>query len=202
MAARAETIDRIAVSVGNRVITTSDIERQIRVAAFISGSKPDLSPASRRAAADRIVDQKLIQAELETARYPEPSPEEVDSALAAFKAKFYPAAEAYQRALAEAGVTEDDLKEFLHWQRRFASFVGVRFRPTANVSEQDVARYFDRTVAPAARAVSPAQTVTLDAYRARIVEKLTADLVDEQTEDWLRESRKRADIVFHEEAFQ
>ena len=32
--ARGEIIDRIAASVGNRVITASDLDRQIRVAAF------------------------------------------------------------------------------------------------------------------------------------------------------------------------
>src|SRR3954453_700777 len=67
---QAETIDRIAVAVGNRVITTSDIERQIRVSAFLSGAKPDLSAEARRKTAEAMVDQKLIRGELEANRYP------------------------------------------------------------------------------------------------------------------------------------
>ena len=70
--AHAEIIDRIAVSVGKSVITTSDIDRQIRVSAFLDGVKPDLSPANRSAIADRMVEQKLIRRELETSRFPVP----------------------------------------------------------------------------------------------------------------------------------
>jgi peptidyl-prolyl cis-trans isomerase SurA len=202
LAARAEIIDRIAVSVGTRVITTSDIERQIRVAAFVSGVKPDLSAAARRQADERMIDQKLIQMELETARYPEPAPADLDAAFNEFKAKYYPAPEQYRRALAESGVTEEDVKELLHWQRRFTSFVGIRFRPSTSVSDSDIAQYFQSTVAPAARAANPGASVTLDEFRDRIAEKLTADRVDRQTEEWLLDVRKRTEIVFHEEAFR
>src|SRR5260370_21045608 len=67
----ADIIDRIAVSVGNRVITISDIDRETRVTAFINGVKADLTPAGKRATAERLVEQKLIQRELETSRYPD-----------------------------------------------------------------------------------------------------------------------------------
>src|SRR5438477_7552515 len=64
IAASATIIDRVSVSVGNRVITASELDRQIRVTAFQNGVKPDFSPAARRATADRMVEQKLIQREL------------------------------------------------------------------------------------------------------------------------------------------
>src|SRR5208283_3476998 len=51
----AEIVDRIAVSVGNRVITTSDLDRQIRVSAFLNGAKADQSAPARRAMAERMV---------------------------------------------------------------------------------------------------------------------------------------------------
>ena len=64
MAARGEIIDRIAASVGNKVITASDLDRQLRVAAFQDGVKADFSPARKRAAAEAMIEQKLIQTEL------------------------------------------------------------------------------------------------------------------------------------------
>jgi hypothetical protein len=197
-----ETIDRVAVSVGNRVITTSDIERQIRVAAFLSGTKPDLSPKSRREAADRLIDQKLIQLELETARYPEPAPQELEAVFDEFKAKFYPLPDDYRRALAASGITEDDIKEQLHWQRRWVSFVGLRFRPGTGVTEREISDYFDSTVAPAARAANPSGTVTLDEFRERIADKLVGDRVDAQMAEWLGKAREQTEVVFHEEAFK
>lgn len=202
MAARAETIDRIAVSVGNRVITTSDIERQIRVAAFLSGAKPDLSAKARRQTAERLVDQRLIRIELETARYSEPAPQDIEPALAGFKAKFYPTDQQYRRALAELAITDEDVREQLHWQRRWASFVAVRFQPATAVSDHEIADYFEKAVAPAARAANPESAVSLDDFRDRIAEKLTGDLVDKQMLEWLDDARKRTEILFHEEAFQ
>jgi hypothetical protein len=80
--AAADIIDRIAVSVGAQVITASDLDREIRVSAFLQGSVPDFSPAARRATADRMVDQKLIHHELETSRYPVPQASEIDPVLA------------------------------------------------------------------------------------------------------------------------
>ncbi|MGA8577407.1 MAG: hypothetical protein WB579_01900, partial [Bryobacteraceae bacterium] len=62
--ASATIIDRIAVSVGNRVITTVDIDRAIRVPAFLNGQQPDFSAASKRAAAERLVEQTLVRREL------------------------------------------------------------------------------------------------------------------------------------------
>ena len=72
MVLRAEIIDRIAVSVGNQAITISDLDREIRVTAFLNRTPPDFSPAARRATADRMVEQRLILRELENSRYPSP----------------------------------------------------------------------------------------------------------------------------------
>jgi hypothetical protein len=74
---RAEIVDRIAVSVANRVITQSDLERQIRVTAFQNDKNPNFSSANKRVVAEKMIEQKLIQRELENSRYPVPSPEEL-----------------------------------------------------------------------------------------------------------------------------
>src|SRR5262245_7837713 len=67
--AAGEVIDRIAVSVNNRVITESEILRQIRITAFMNGEKPDFSAENKRRTADRLVEQALIRHEIETSRY-------------------------------------------------------------------------------------------------------------------------------------
>ena len=45
---RAEIIDRVAVVVGKRVITESEIVREIRLTAFLNGAPLDFSAASKR----------------------------------------------------------------------------------------------------------------------------------------------------------
>jgi len=198
----AEIIDRIAASVGNLVITASDLDRQIRVAAFLNRTQPDFSPASRRAMAERMVDQKLILRELDNSRYPAPAAAEVDPIFEKFKKDNFASDEEYRRALADDGVSEQDVRDQLLWERRLLLFIDVRFRPGVQVSAQDIEDYFTRVVEPAARAAHPDQPVTLDSYRAQIEEKLTGDRVDQQMNAWLANAKRRTDVVFHEEALQ
>jgi hypothetical protein len=200
--APAETIDRIAVAVGNRVITVSDIERQLRLAGFLSGAKPELTAEARRRMAETMVDQKLVSRELETARYPEPSASELDSVFADFKSGYFASDAEYRRALTEAGLTEADVKQQLLWQRRWLSFVAVRFRPAVQVTDADVRAYYETSVLPAAKAANPGATFTFEEFRDAIVTKLTGDRVDQAMEQWLAEMRQRTEVVFHEEAFQ
>lgn len=64
-AAPAEVLDRIAVTVGKRVITDSDVRREIRLSAWMNGTPPDFSPASRRRTAERLVERALAETEME-----------------------------------------------------------------------------------------------------------------------------------------
>jgi hypothetical protein len=201
-ALHGEIIDRIAVSVGNRVISTSDVERQIRVAAFLSGSKADVSAAARRAMAERMVEQTLIRRELETSNYPVPGAAEVEPEYQAFRARLHPDAGEFARALADAGIAERDLKAELLWQLTLTGFVGLRFRPGVQVTAGDIQQYFETVVAPLARTAHPGEPVELKDYRDGIETKLTGDRADREMDKWLKEARGRTVVVFHEEAFQ
>lgn len=198
----ADIIDRIAVSVATRVITTSDLDREIRVTSFLNGVKPDFSSAAKRAVAEKMVEQKLIQRELETSRYPTPSASEVQPILDDFRKKQFPTDDEYRRALAEYGITEQQVKDELLWQRTMLRFIDVRFRPGIRVTEQEIRDDFDKVVAPAAMAARPGETPVFEEYHDQIEEKLIGDRVDKALDAWLKEMRKRTDIVFHDEALR
>jgi hypothetical protein len=200
--ARAEIIDRIAVSVGNSVITAGDVDREIRVTAFLNGSKLDFSPAVKRATAERLVEQNLIRRELELTRYSMPEASAVMPQFLEFRKTQFPSEPDYQRALHDAGITEQDLKDELLWQLTLLSFVDVRFRPGVQISEQELRDYFEKVVRPAAQAAHPGEPILLEDYRAKMEETLTGNRADQEMDLWLRETRKRTDVVFHEEAFQ
>jgi hypothetical protein len=195
-------IDRIAVSVGNQVITLRDVERQIRVAAFLDGVKPDLSAANKRATAERLVEQKLIRREMETSRFPVPTAADVEPALEKFKKDTFPNETDYHHALVEYGITDKDVKDLLVWQRTLLEFVSLRFRPGVQVSDQQIQDYFDRVVAPAARAAHPIQPVALEDFRSQIEQALTGHQADRDMDNWLSEAKKRTQIVFHQEALE
>ena len=200
--APAEIIDRIAVSVGNRVIAESDLNREIRVAAFLDGVKPDFSPAGKRATAQRMVEQVLIRRELEISRYPVPSAAEVAPVLEAFKKEHFPNDAEYQRALADYGIADQDVKDLLLWQRTLLLFIEVRFQSGVQVTGPDIQEYFDKVVQPAAETAHPGQPIALEDYRDRIEQTLTGQRADREMDTWLKEARNRTEIVFHEEVFQ
>ena len=200
--AHGDIIDRIAVSVGNRVITQSDVDRALRVAAFQDGVKPDFSAARKQAAAEAMIEQKLIQNELENSRYPLPDPAELTPAIEQFKKQHFKNDQEYQMALAEYGITEQDFKEVLLWQRTLLMFVQVRFESGVQVTVQDVLDYFEKTVKPAAEAAHPGQAASLEDYRDQIEKKLIGQRADQQMDTWLEEARKRTGIIFHDEVLQ
>jgi peptidyl-prolyl cis-trans isomerase SurA len=201
-AVHADIIDRIAVSVGNRVITTSDLDREIRVTALLNGVKPDFTPAGKRATTERLVEQKLIRNELESARYPTPAASEIEPELAEFKKKFFADDAAFAQALAAAGLTEQDVKDELLWQRTLLLFIEVRFRPGVQVTDQEISDYFDKTVAPAARLAHPGEAVKLEDYRDQIEQTLIGQKVDQDMDRWMQAARRRTQIVYHSEALQ
>jgi hypothetical protein len=198
----AEIIDRIAVSTGNRVITTSDVDREIRVTAFQSGVKPDFSPANQRATAQRMVEQKLIRREMDQSHYPLPSPAEADPLVEEFRASRYTNDADFRQALADYGITEQDLRDELLWQLTLLRFIEVRFRPGVHVTDEEIQEYFDKNVKPAALAAHPDQPVSLEDYRNQIENTLMEQHTNREVDKWLQEARKRTEIVFHEEAFQ
>ncbi|SPE43327.1 conserved hypothetical protein [Candidatus Sulfopaludibacter sp. SbA3] len=198
----AVIIDRIAVSVGNRVITTSDLDREIRVTAFLNGVKPDFSAAGKRTTIDRMVEQKLIRNELESARYPTPAASEVEPELAEFQKKFFADDAAFQQTLAATGITEQDVKDELLWQRTLLLFIDVRFRPGVQVTDQEIQDYFAKTVTPAARLAHPGATAKLEDYRDQIEQTLIGQKVDQEMDRWLQAARKRTEVVYHQEAIQ
>jgi hypothetical protein len=202
MAARGEIIDRIAASVDNRVIMASDLDREIRVAAFQDGVKPDFSPARKRAAMQAMIEQKLIQIELANSRYPLPDPAELVPAIEQFQKAHFKDEEDYRAKLKAYGITENDFKELLLWQRTLLLFIQVRFETGVQLGNQEVEDYFNKTVKQAAEAAHPGQVVTLEDYRDQIERKLTGQQADQQMDIWLREVRKRRNIVVHDEVLK
>jgi hypothetical protein len=196
-----EVIDRVAVSVGYSAITTSELDREIRVTAFLNGKQPDFTPSARRAAAERMVEQTLIQRELETSRYPVPAAADIEPAVKDEQERFASEAE-YRKALSSLGISTQDVADELLWQLRQTLFIEERFRASIQVSDQEISDYFDTVVKPAAETAHPGQPASLGEYRNRIEETLAGPGAVREMDNWLQEARKRVEIVYHDEAFQ
>jgi len=136
--AAAAVVDRIAVVVGNDVITQSEVIEETRVTEFLNGDRLDLGAAARRAAAERLVDQQLIRNEMKIGQYLEPKTTDVDSVIADIRAKQFGGSEAAMRASLQVyGLTEAELKSHLQWQLAAIWFTNTRFHgPSALTPKQ------------------------------------------------------------------
>src|SRR5439155_17051525 len=117
-ACRAEIIDRVAVVVGKGVITESEIQREIRLTAFQDDAPLDFGAVSKRKAAERLVEQHLIRAEMNVSPYPAPTLDAIQQTLKEIQGRF-PSVERYRQELERAGITEDELKA--HLQRQIST---------------------------------------------------------------------------------
>jgi hypothetical protein len=199
--AGAGIIDRIAVSVGNRVITETDLDKEIRITAFLNNEKPDFSPANKRKTAERMVDQTLVRNEIEDSRYPPPTAAETEAALQEEQTRLGGDAP-YRRALAEYGISEEDLKARLTWQLMLLHFLDVRYRPGIQISDDEISKYFDEHLRAAWMQAHPGQTPTEDDYHASVEKTLISQAADLQVQQWLKEARRRTHIEYHDEVFQ
>jgi hypothetical protein len=201
LAVHAAIIDRIAVSVGNRVITATDLDREIRITAFLNNAKPDFSAMNKRRTAERMVDQTLVRSEIEVSRYLLPTAGEIDAALRELKNR-YADEPAYRGALAQYGISEDDLKTMLLWQLTLVRFIDARFRPGIQISAEEIQKYFNEHVRPSLEQAHPGKSASLDDYREGIEQTLTGEAANQQVEQWLKDARGRTRIDYHEEVFR
>ena len=136
-----------------------------------------------------MVEQALIRTELETGNHPVSGGSEVEPEYRAFLARLHPDPAELARALAGAGIAEEDLKKELLWELTLTRFVGMRFRPGVQVTAEEIQQYFDNVVAPLARAAHPGAPVELNDYREDIEVKLTGERADREMDKWLKEAR-------------
>jgi hypothetical protein len=196
---RGEVIDRVAVSVGNHAITSSEILREIRLTALLNRETPVFTPESKRAAADRLIEQHLIAREIEISRFPAPDDAEIDAMLRDVKSVRFNGEQDFRQALETNKIDEADLRKHLVWQMTVLRFIELRFRPGIQVTEQEVKEYFEKQVKQVA---GNGRDISLEDYRDRIEKAITGERADRELDSWLKEARSRARIEYRTEAFQ
>jgi hypothetical protein len=196
----AEIIDRIAISVGNQVITEGQVSEEIRLTAFLNHEKLDLSIAERKNAAGRLIEQALVKRDLDLSRYPVPTPADADSSLHDVKVSYAPES-LYQQMLQQYGISEEALKRRLLWQLTLLRFVDFRFRPGIQIPEADVKTYYDQELTKwKQQGIQPAPT--LEDSQAKIEEILTQQRIDHALDTWMAETRKQVTINYLDEALK
>ena len=190
----SDIIDRIAITVANQVITETQIDEEIRVTAFLNREKADLSAASRKQAAGRLIEQALIRREMDLSRYPLPELSAAGESLKGIQA-MYPSETAFQNALDQYGITVDELTRRLWWQLTLLRFIDYRFRPGIQIPAADVQAYYRQQVFEwQQQGTKPIPT--LQESRDRIEEILTQKRIDQALDQWLQDAEKQVTINY------
>ncbi len=203
--AAGAVLDRVAVVVGNDVITESELFEQLRLEEFQNSKPLDFSPAERRAAAERLVDQSLIRHEMELAQYRGADPKEADAMMQRLRQERHQTDAQFRVALAQYGITEQQLKQYLQWQLTALRFTDERFHSNLQQSGEQTANRADPSAlgAPGPRAnqsVAPVQSA--DRLASSAAPSAGEPGVDDQMNAWLKQARSSTRIVFKPEAFQ
>jgi len=191
--ARAVIVDRVAVAVGIRVITDSEIIQRIRLTAFENDETPDFTLASRREATSRLIDQKLVEREMEVGHYPHLAADRGEQLLAdLIKTTFKSDKAAFEAALLHANLTTVDLRSDLIREADLITFLDLRFRPAVEVTQEDVRKFFDQKISPKTGADA------FEQMRTQIEQQLAAERSDQELTAWLNDQRKRTKIEYSE----
>ena len=192
---QAETLDRIAVSVGHDVITERDVILDLRVAAFLDRKPVDLGGAAKRKSAERLADQLLILREAVDSHVTLPSTEATVGLVAPYAAE-----SDYRATLERYGISERDLGAHLLAGLRTSFFTDRRFRPDVQISPEDIRSYYDQLIAKAGPAAGAAES--FEASRNQIEKLLLEQRVSEALDQWLMMARGAANVRYRDKAFE
>jgi hypothetical protein len=183
--AAGEIIDRVLAVVNGSVITLSDVQGALRFGIVSAGAGDDV-----RAAVERLIDRRLALVEVERYAPPEPAESAIDAAFAAARARF-PSEAAFAAALAESGMTVEQLRRHFRDDLRRQTYEEQRFGFAVHPTDEEVLEYFR---AHPDRFQRGGVLPSFDQVRADVRSALIAERRAELLRDWMAGLRRRADV--------
>jgi parvulin-like peptidyl-prolyl isomerase len=182
-----QVVDRIVARVENDIILLSDIRALSRYQQFLdSKSETDAQIL------DRLIDQWIVRTEADASHFPRPSEADIDRSVGNLRNSF-PSEQEYEARTKQAGLSEQDVRAMVSSQLYLSNYLDSRFRPAVQIDPKEVENFYQTAVVPRAKARGQ-QPPTLDAARDSIQEALVQNGINQQAEQWLKESQLRLHI--------
>jgi hypothetical protein len=203
LSAQAEIIDRIAVTIGNKVITESMIHQQIRLAAFVDNKAPDFSAASKRAAVEMLVSRSLLVQEMDDTRFTVPGMNEVLEYAKELFGDRFPDERAYVQEVSNRRLSDDEVRQFLQTMIRSMQFIELRFQRGQTVATEEIAAYYAKEFKQEWEKKNPGKPLpVLDDVSEEIESEILAAKTDAALEEWMKQMKATASLRFRDEVFQ
>jgi len=178
------TVDGIAARIEGDIVAESQLNELAGFQKLVEGKA-----GSRADLLRELTDQWIVNAEAQTARFGRPKTEDVTQAFNDLEKRFA-SAEAFQKAIVDAGLTEPAVRRQLELQIFLARFLDYKFRPAAQVNESDIQEYYKGEFTKLAQARGE-PVPPLDDVHADIRRLLTEKIINQRAEKWLDETRPR-----------
>lgn len=187
LAGSGETVDGIVARIEDDILTDSEMRELAGFQQLVDGRAK-----SRADLIQELSDQWIVRSEAGATKYPAPTPQDVDRAYAQL-VKQFASPDEFNRRRAEAGLAEKSVREMLEQQLYLARFLDYRFRPAAQVDDEQIEAYYKDEFSPQLAARKQA-VPSLPDVAETIREVLVQREIDARATKWLDDSRKQLKI--------
>ena len=190
-----QTVDQILTLVNDDVITRIDLLWSIALDPQAPSPVGPVGSDLLSRKLDVMIDERLIAQEAARVPNADITQDEIDKKRTELIKSFKSEAQ-FRERVGSVGLTPQKIDELMRQRILIDRFADFRFRSFVVVTEQEIKRYYDETLAPAVRArgqvAPPLETPVI---REGIIANLKAEKVDAEINRWLASARQRADVV-------
>lgn len=186
------TIDGIAARIEGDIITDSEVQELAAFQELVDGRAKSRDELIRE-----LADQWIVRQEAAAITYSQPSKEDVDNAYQQL-VKQFPSSDEFKRRREALALTEEAARRMVDEQLYLSRYLDHRFRPAAQVTQEQIEAYYENEFAPQLKARGEV-VPPLDDVEDTIREVLIQRTITEQAEKWLDDVRERlkVEIVSH-----
>jgi hypothetical protein len=191
-----EIIDGVAATVDRRPILRSDWDEAVRFEAFMHQKRlADVSESERVAALQRLIDRRLLDAQMADEGALRPSGKALKADVAKLREQFAGAGDDahWQARLRSYGLTEATLEAHLREQVRVMNFIDVQLRPNVRIQDAEVQAYYQKQLLADLRQAG-ARLVPFAEIEPKIRELLVQQRMDELLDAWLHNLRQQSHV--------
>ena len=183
---RAEVIDRILAVVDTQIVTLSDARAALKFALV----PEDVSADPIAAVLQRLIDRRLMLAEVDRYAPPEPAPVAVDAAMAVVERRFKDTLE-MEIALNQSAMSREELRRYVRDSLRLETYFQQRFSTVVQPSEDEILLYYREH---AAEFTVAGKLQPLDAVRDAVRTAVIREQREVFVRQWVQGLRRRGSV--------
>ena len=193
--AHGQTVDGIAARIEDDILTESEVNELAAFQKLVDGNAKSRADLIRE-----LADQWIVRGEATATKYPEASAQDVDNAYTQLQKQF-PSLEQFKARCAEVGLSDSGVRRLLAQQLYLSRFLDFRFRPAAQVDDQQISAYYKDEFVPQLQKRS-GPVPPLEDVEDTIREVLIQRAISDRATSWLDDTRERLriDVISGENA--